>query len=111
MTQEEKRNIAHIMRCETGCGMMEATVAIDKLIEVMKHRPPVIMDKPQQIKINWEEQNMENNNSRVKWEYNEVCISPINNNTSEFNKLGEDGWEMCGYDGKYGVAVFKRIKE
>jgi len=111
MTQEEKRSIAHMMRYETGCGMMEATVAIEKLMEALKNRPLVVMDNPPQIKINWERRDMENNNSRVKWEYNEVFISTIDNNTSDFNKLGEDGWEMCGYDGKYGVAVFKRIKE
>ena len=45
--------------------------------------------------------------SRVKWEYKEIEISVINNNTDELNELGEQGWEMCGYDGKYGVAVFK----
>ena len=33
----------------------------------------------------------------------------VNDNTSDFNALGEEGWEMCGYDAKYGVAVFKRI--
>lgn len=49
--------------------------------------------------------------SRVKWEYKEIEISVINNNTDELNELGEQGWEMCGYDGKYGLAVFKRIKE
>lgn len=48
--------------------------------------------------------------SRVKWEYKEIEISSVNNNTSYFNELGEQGWEMCGYEGKYGVAVFKRIK-
>lgn len=49
--------------------------------------------------------------SRVKWEYKEICLSMVDDNTSDFNNLGEEGWEMCGYDGKYGVAVFKRIKE
>ena len=29
MTQEEKRNICVMMRHETGCGLMEASVAID----------------------------------------------------------------------------------
>ena len=48
--------------------------------------------------------------SRIKWEYKEVCISPVLDNTNELNELGEQGWEMCGYDGHYGVAVFKRIK-
>lgn len=50
------------------------------------------------------------NDSRIKWEYKEVTISPVHNNTDYLNELGEQGWEMCGYDGKYGVAVFKRIK-
>lgn len=54
MTQEEKRSIAHILRCETGCGMMEATVAIEKLIEALKHKPLTVMDNPPQIKIIWE---------------------------------------------------------
>ena len=40
----------------------------------------------------------------------EIEKSSVNNNTSYFNELGEQGWEMCGYDGRYGVAVFKRIK-
>lgn len=44
--------------------------------------------------------------SRVKWEYKKVDgICGI-----DLNALGEQGWEMCGYDGQYGVAVFKRIK-
>lgn len=55
-------------------------------------------------------QHNSSNDSHIKWEYKEVTISPIYNNTNDFNKLGEEGWEMCGYDGKCGVAVFKRIK-
>lgn len=55
-------------------------------------------------------QHNSSNDSRIKWEYKEVTISTINDNTNELNTLGEQGWEMCGYDGKYGVAVFKRIK-
>lgn len=55
-------------------------------------------------------QHNSSNNSHIKWEYKEVCISPVADNTNELNELGEQGWEMCGYDGKYGVAVFKRIK-
>ena len=30
---------------------MEATIAIDKLIEALKHKPLPIMDNPPQIKI------------------------------------------------------------
>ena len=47
----------------------------------------------------------------TKWEYKEIFLSMVNDNTSDFNTLGEEGWEMCGYDAKYGVAVFKRIKK
>lgn len=54
MTPEEKRSIAFTMRYETGCGLMEATIAIEKLIEALKHRPLIIMDNPPQIKITWE---------------------------------------------------------
>ena len=54
MTQEEKINIAKLLRKETGCGMMEALKAIDKLIDAFKHRPPLIMDNPKSIKIDWE---------------------------------------------------------
>ena len=46
MTQEEKRNICFMMRHETGCGLMEASVTIDKLIEAFKNRPLLVMDKP-----------------------------------------------------------------
>ena len=55
MTQYEKRDIAHIIRCETGCGMMEASAAIDKLIEALKNRPLLVMDNPPRLKITWED--------------------------------------------------------
>ena len=54
MTQYEKRDIAHIIRCETGCGMMEASAAIDKLIQALKNRPLLVMDNPPRLKITWE---------------------------------------------------------
>lgn len=54
MTQEDKLNIAYILRRETGCGIMEATIAIEKLIEALKNKPLIIMDNPSQIKIIWE---------------------------------------------------------
>ena len=50
------------------------------------------------------------NNSHIKWEYKEITINPRQDNTNYLNEFGEQGWEMCGYDGEYGVAVFKRIK-
>ena len=37
MTNEEKQNICFIMRRETGCGLMEASVAIDNLIKAFKN--------------------------------------------------------------------------
>lgn len=54
MTLEEKRSICFMLRYETGCGLMEANTAIEKLIEAMKNRPLVVMDNPPQIKITWE---------------------------------------------------------
>ena len=55
MTQEEKQSIINILRQETGCGMMEANVAINKLIEALKHKPLLVMDNPYSMKITWEE--------------------------------------------------------
>lgn len=43
-----------MMRRETGCGLMEASVAIDKLIEAFKNRPLLVMGKPMYLKITWE---------------------------------------------------------
>lgn len=54
MTQEDKRNIAYILRCETGCGIKEAIDAIEDLIEVLKNKPLTILDYPLRIKITWE---------------------------------------------------------
>ena len=55
MTQEEKRSICFMLRHETGCGLMEANVAIDKLIQVLKNRPLLVMDNPPRLKITWED--------------------------------------------------------
>lgn len=54
MTEYEKRDFVHIIRCETGCGAMEANVAIEKLIEALKNKPLIVMDNPPQLKITWE---------------------------------------------------------
>ena len=43
-----------MMRHETGCGLMEASVAIDKLIKAFKNRPSLVMDKAMYLKITWE---------------------------------------------------------
>ena len=53
--QEEKQSIVYILRRETGCGLMEANAAISKLIEALKHKPLLVMDKPYHMKITWEE--------------------------------------------------------
>lgn len=58
-TIEEKRDIARIIRCETGCGMMEATAAIEKLIEALKSKPLTVMDNPPRLKITWEQNDAE----------------------------------------------------
>lgn len=55
MTQEEKQSIANALRRETGCGLIEANDAINKLIEALKHKPLLVMDKHYHIKITWEE--------------------------------------------------------
>ena len=55
MTQEEKRSICFMLRYETGCGLMEANVAIDKLIQALKNRPLLVMDNPPHLKITWED--------------------------------------------------------
>jgi hypothetical protein len=54
MTQEEKQSICFGLEYEPGCVPMEATIAIEKLIEASKNRPLTIMDNPPQIKITWE---------------------------------------------------------
>ena len=65
MTQEEKRNICFIMRHETGCGLMETSVAIDKLIEAFKNRSLFTMYKPMYLKVNWEYAKNKNNEEEI----------------------------------------------
>ena len=55
MTQEEKTNIIKVLRAETGCGLMEASTALDKLIGALKRRPMLVLDNPYQLKITWEQ--------------------------------------------------------
>ena len=54
MTQEEKINIAKLIRNETGCGVMDALKGFEKLLYAFKHRPPLVMDKPSNLIITWE---------------------------------------------------------
>ena len=42
------------MRHETGCGLAEASMTIDKLIKALKNRLLFVMDKPVYLKITWE---------------------------------------------------------
>lgn len=65
MTQEEKQNICFMMRNETGCGLMEASVAIDKLIKAFKNRPLLVMDNPAYLKITWEYDENKNNGEEI----------------------------------------------
>lgn len=55
MTQEERSNIAKLIRRETCCGLMEAATAVDKLIYALKHGPSIIMDKPRELEVTWKE--------------------------------------------------------
>jgi ribosomal protein L7/L12 len=54
MSHEEKIYITKIIRNETSCGLKEASDAIDKLIDALKHKPLYIMDKPANLKITLE---------------------------------------------------------
>lgn len=55
MTQEKRNNIAKLIRRETCCGLMEAAIAVDKLIYALKHGPSTIMDKPRELEVTWKE--------------------------------------------------------
>ena len=55
MTKEERETICKLLRKETACGMMTASKAIDKLINVLKQQPPIIMDNPSKLEISWVE--------------------------------------------------------
>ena len=56
MTNEERLAICKLLRKETACGLMTASKALDKLIEALKHQPPVVMDSPNcyRLTITWE---------------------------------------------------------
>lgn len=53
MTSEERNNIAKLIRKEAGCGLMEAAIAFDRLIDALRHAPPIVMDNPRQLEITW----------------------------------------------------------
>lgn len=55
LTQEERKSICLLLRRETACGMMDASLAIDELIKALKIKAGhCVMDAPQNIKITWE---------------------------------------------------------
>ena len=54
MTNEKIQEIAKLIRNETGCGLMETKTAFEKLLYVLKHHPPIIMDNPRKLKITWD---------------------------------------------------------
>jgi hypothetical protein len=55
MTQEERITICKILRKETCCGMMDASNALNTIIEALKAKPVVILDNPRRLHItyNW----------------------------------------------------------
>ena len=55
LTQEERKTICLLLRRETACGMMTASDAVVQLIKVLKQHPKIVMDKPSNLKIAWED--------------------------------------------------------
>lgn len=55
INEEERKYIVKIIRRETGCGMMGASMAFDKLLLALRCRP-VVMDNPYKLKITWEDE-------------------------------------------------------
>lgn len=53
MTREDKKYISNIIRKETYCGLHDAFIYFEELLESIK-RKPKIYDKPLKIKITWE---------------------------------------------------------
>ena len=53
MTTEEKLNIAKTIRNETGCGLFEASFYFNKLLEALKNKPQIVMDKPNELEMTW----------------------------------------------------------
>ena len=56
MKQEKIQEIVKLIRNETGCGLMEAKTAFEKLLCVLKNHPPIVMDNPRKLKIMWEQE-------------------------------------------------------
>lgn len=54
MTQEDKLTVARIIRQETGCGLHDAMVYFDKLLEAINARPKIVMGKFRELKFTWD---------------------------------------------------------
>lgn len=54
MTQEERTTICKILRKETYCGMMDASNALNIIIEALKAKPVVILDSPRHLQITYD---------------------------------------------------------
>jgi len=53
MTDDERISILKLIRQETGCGLKEAEVGLNKLLYALKNKPMVVMDKPSELVITW----------------------------------------------------------
>lgn len=81
----DKLNIINFIRQETGCGLAEADNALSKLINVLKERPHLILDKPHELTIKWN-QNMNN------FIHCPECKSNFHFADSD---IIEDSWVIC----------------
>ena len=52
MTDAEMGLIVAVLRRESGCGIMEARKAVEKLIQALKTKP-VILDGHRRLDIQW----------------------------------------------------------
>ena len=55
ISKDKKYIIAKIIREETGCGLGDATIYFDALIDAINRRPILVMDNIYRIKIDWEQ--------------------------------------------------------
>lgn len=53
MTQEEKEFVVKLIRQETCCGLNDAFIYFNTLLDAIKKRPIKIMDKSCKLKIEW----------------------------------------------------------
>lgn len=53
MTDEERISILKLIRQETGCGLKEAEIGLNKLLDALKNKPMTVLDKPSEMVIFW----------------------------------------------------------